>query len=800
MNQYFLQNEILNKLQQFYQSTESSTCFVDGESGAFKSIIVKESLDKMQNERLVLSVKCFESTTLDDIFLSLFEEIKKQAQQKKLSFKKIETNSFALRINNYLKQLSQNTVILIDSLQNIFSKTNTKEKEEIIRFIAHLNTMNKFKLVLISTNFPDHIIEKINQTNKPSIKIKIPPLTEEQISLFMQKQNIQFSSSNIKDFCRLTKGNILYVNICSTIITTLKIDLSTFLQDYEKKYDTKNLKFEEYIIQKLLTFVSEKQQESLKILSCYNGGLPKTFLIENKFFTQEQFSYLLEKNILSIEYDLIHIKKQIKKYIQKNTTYLEKSKIHTYWKDFYTKQLPLKPNERITKLSRNTMRAQIEYHSALTLYMSNENKQNQNMSLLSYLNSNLTDWNFANTNITEEQKNKTRPTPPESIKNRYSIPKNLEKYELTKDEVALLSAPIELNKIKESRFNLSRTSEQKEDNKQNQIKSIAEILTSVEELLKLHDFETSIALLLKTLELKTDKLFIEFQPQILEKLALCCKKINKTTEAIDFYNQLSDLYMDKNELDKINEVKLEIAKIYKETYKFNHARIIYEKFTNKKTKANDKVLLVSYAELAEIEDDETNTEKAIELYKKAFNISETMDKDSIPKDLLAKAYFKYALISDDIHKTETAMDYYQKCINISQHPTIFVSAAYTNLAEIMLESDNKKLAIEYYKRGLKNDLDLANYEGIYYICQKLAKIENENANWHLKALSAANKTKDNTYIAEAYLELGKYYEKSKDYPKALKAYQSANKYFNNNNMLENPQGYIEKIKNTFNNK
>ena len=137
MNQDFLQTENLNKLQQFYHSTDNSICFVEGESGFFKSTLVSKSLSQINDSQLTLKIKCFESTTLDDIFLNLFDEIKKQAQKNKLSFKKIETNSFALRINNYLKQLNANTIIIIDSLQNIFSKTNTKEKEEIIRFIAH---------------------------------------------------------------------------------------------------------------------------------------------------------------------------------------------------------------------------------------------------------------------------------------------------------------------------------------------------------------------------------------------------------------------------------------------------------------------------------------------------------------------------------------------------------------------------------------------------------------------------------------------------------------------------------------
>ena len=793
MNQDFLQTENLNKLQQFYHSTDNSICFVEGESGFFKSTLVSKSLSQINDNQLTLKIKCFESTTLDDIFLNLFDEIKKQAQKNKLSFKKIETNSFALRINNYLKQLNANTIIIIDSLQNIFSKTNTKEKEEIIRFIAHLNTMNKFKLVLISTNFPDYIIDKITTTNKQQIKIKIDALTVAQTSMFLQDENIPFDIPDLNKFTDLTQGNSLYINICTTIMTTLKTNLETFLKDYENKYNTKNLKFDEYIIQKLLTFVPEKQQEALEILSCYNSGVPEQFLINNNFFTKDQISYLLKKNILSKEYDLIYTKKHIKKHIQKNITYLEKNKIHSYWKDFYTTQLPLKPNERITKLSRNTMRAQIEYHAAQVNVVSNDINKKQNMSLLSYINSNMTDWNFSNDDIEKEQKEKKRPKPPESIKNRYAIPQNLEKYELTKDEVALLSAPIDLNSGNTVRKNLSRTTEQKEEQKQT--KSITELLLSADELLNMHDFETATALFLRAIELKTDKSFFELQPHILEKLAYCCKKMNKTTEAIDFYNQLSDLYSERNNIDKMNETKLEIAKIHKETYKFNHAKIIYEKFTNKKVVASEKVLLIAYAELAEIEDDAANTDKAIELYKKAFNIAATLSTEEQPKDLLTKAYFKYALIADDMRKTETALDYYQKCINISKEPTIFLSAAYTNLAEIMLETNNPKQALEYYKKGLKNDINLANNEGIYYICQKLSKIDNNPLEWQLKALTVAKRTKDDTYITEAYIELGKYYEQTENLEKALKSYMNAEKHYNSeNNNFENPKEYIEKIK------
>ena len=84
--------------------------------------------------------------------------------------------------------------------------------------------------------------------------------------------------------------------------------------------------------------------------------------------------------------------------------------------------------------------------------------------------------------------------------------------------------------------------------------------------------------------------------------------------------------------------------------------------------------------------------------------------------------------------------------------------------------------------ALKTDLAQSNYEGIYYICLKLAQLyesinPSQVLNWLLKSLSAAKRTKDNHYITNAYNEAGDYYNNKANYQKSFKAYLLAHKNF-----------------------
>ena len=192
---FSLNKENLNELLKFY-SSQQTLCLLQGESGSFKTELLTHSLNYLNESVLLFRFKCFEGTTLDDIFLSFFEDLKKYSQQKKISFTKIETNSLSKRINTYLNHITLPGVIIIDSLENIFIKKNTAEKDEIISFIKHLKSMNKFKIILISSVFDTSARDDLESY----VSIQIPEFNKEQVKQYFEHYSINIDSDILDNF------------------------------------------------------------------------------------------------------------------------------------------------------------------------------------------------------------------------------------------------------------------------------------------------------------------------------------------------------------------------------------------------------------------------------------------------------------------------------------------------------------------------------------------------------------------------------------------------------------------------
>ena len=758
-----LLKEDFDNLCDFFNLSKNLCC-IYGPEASFKTDLINYSLNYLDDNVLVFKFNCFEATTLDDILLSIFDDLKKYSQQKKVSFFKLETNDFSQKVNTYINHINLPCLLIIDSFENILNKANPIEKEQIFSYIKHLLLNDKFKIVLISKN-ETKLFDDVDKYT-----LLMTKFNEDKVKKYFDHYSIENNPNSIKQFCQITKGCIFPLLLTVNIIQTLKIPLDSILDEFKFK----KIQFEKFLMSKIITFVPEHAKKTLFYLSLYKSGISETFLIKEGFLTKEQISYLLEKGILKNENGYIFVKSYFSQFLSEMVAPSEKIKIYKFWISFFESQLPLKPTDRVVLLSRSTMRSQIEYNNSFLPQQANNIKQYADMSLMSYLNSNLTDWNIKNTNA---QKSSTD----NKVKNQNNATKDkqFEKYELTKEELSLLNNPIDLRQKQEESLkeNLYRTIEQREENflKQKQ-QDLDDIYSRAEVAKEEHDYNSEYTLLCSMLSYKNDSKFYEYEPKILNALAICSVNLNKTIDAIDFYNKLIELYKLRSDEINIQETKLKIATIYKDSFKINHARVIYENFINKNTKIDKKILLKSYIELADIEEGLSNIEKSIELYKKAFSLyEESIDVD---KNYIANAYYKYALILDDFNQLQAALDYYQKCIRLAEGEPLFLASALVNFAEILKEQGNIVKAVEAFKRALFIDESLANHEGVYYISLKLSQIAEISApelveDLLLKSLKAAGRTNEYGYIVNAHIELGDYYQKVSLSEKALREYLTA---------------------------
>ena len=752
----FVLTELLDSVSQiaeFILDESNDFCLVKSKSGCFKTELINFVLDNTEPKTIVFRFKFFEASTVDDIFLSFFNDLKRYYQQGLISIPKIETHSLVQKISNFFSHTNKKVVVFFDSLENITEKS----RPHIVNFIEYLAKLKNIKIIAA-------VNDKVPiDAEMPVFTIEIPPFSEKQTEKLFNHNSIEYSEKEVKNLYEDIDGDINYVFYTVSIAKTLNISLEKLYNEYKSK----NLNFKNFILQKLTSLVPDKYKKTLQILAVINLGLTDAFLLNFDLITREQLGYFVEKRIISKENGFLFLKPEVKQYVYGMIPHFDKIKLHKFLVDFYDSELPQKPAKRALPISRATMRMQISYHSALLPAEMPKKKQDINASLLTYMSGN-TDWKI-NRSLAE----KKHPRLP--VEKKRLLPKKEEtvesKYKLTAEELALLGIPVDLNKEGANRNTPAEIQQPTEP----EIIDTENLLIEAKKLAEAREYVEAYAKYKQAYEQKQSLHYKECLAEILNGLISTAQKNNNVDSAILYSNRLIEYYRELNDNESANLALLALGKIYKEAYKYTAARRIYEGFVNDPVNTAKSTIGYAYIALAEIEEDSSNLEKAVMYYQKAFQMASVIDSPAF----LAEAYFKYALILDDNAQIEMAKKYYEKCSAIKDENP-YLSSAYTNLAEIYKETGNIKECAINYNNALKVDLKNTNYDGIYYICTNLALIFKKrdlekSLNYTLKALSSAKRLNEKVYINSSYVNAGECYFEMKNYEKALKAFVLAEK-------------------------
>lgn len=749
---FFLSENLasVEKIVNFIFDERTDFCLVKSKSGCFKTEIINFVLDSIPQEKtLVFRFKFFEASSVDDIFLSFFNDLKRFYRQGLISVPKIESHSLVQKISNFFSHTSKKVIIFFDSLENITDGQN------ILNFLQYLSRLNNIKIIAASSG---DITPDVNFST-----IEIEPFSIEQIQKMFDFEEIGYTEKDIEGLYEETGGEMSFVFYIASIAKTLNISLDKIHSEYKSK----NLGFKNFILQKLTSLVPDKYKKTLQILALINTGLSEEFLLGNNLITKEQLSYFIEKRIISKENGFLFLKPELKNYVYNVTPHFDKIKLHKFLLDFYNAELPKKPAKRVLPVSRATMRNQIAYHGSSLPPEMPKNKQDINASLLTYMSGN-TDWKI-NRSLAADKK--SRPVR-ERKRPELRKPESVEsKYKLTKEELALLGVPVDLNKEGANRGTAFVAAAPVRV----ETADINKLLQTAKTLEEEHDYVEAYRKYLEAYDEKNAADYEKYQKDILNGLIFNALKNDNSDSAVLYSNKLIEYYREKNDVENANIALLSLGKIYKDSYKYTPARRIYEGFLNNPGDCSKSIVGYSLIALAEIEEDSANLEKSVLYYQKAFQMASTIDNPAF----LAEAYFKYALILDDNAQIEMAKKYYLKCTEIKEKNP-YLSSAYTNIAEIFKETGQIKECAQNYNNALKIDLENQNYDGIYYICTNLAEIFRKrdlekSLNYSLKALSAAKRLNEDFYIISSYEKAAECYFGMQNYEKALKALLFAEK-------------------------
>lgn len=803
--------EQLGDIYEFYKN-ERPILYVNGFLGTGKVQLINYSTNFLSDETIVLKYNCFETTILDDIFLTFFEEFKKLETQKIINTPKIKSENFNQKIHSYFSTIEKPILIVLDS----FEALTEENKKETIDFILHLVKFQKVKTILIGRTFKASYFPE----NYPLDRVTTSPLEKHLFEKYLKNKKIKYTQKILDDLYKYTRGYHFFLELSLKIMEIKQLTPEVFLENFKKSF----MNYYEYLEKESIDLIPAIAVRFFWLLCLFRHGMSIPLLKQLKLYDEDTIKILLENKILTRENNQIYVQDYFKEQVDVTIPQNVAVKIHQNIIDIYEAQLPLKPLERTILLSRQTMRKEIEYHSLFLPKKINPADIAQNtLGFVSYTK----DKSLDVKQPTIQQQPTQAPTsnaPSQNAQqqghwvasnehNEVQMPQNVNvnvdlsklgfdvkdlPFKLTQQEMEMLAASVASiqeahEKMPNVNININDTSANNEASVEQQ-QPQEEVKLTLENLINMareqetqYQYPKMIELYQTALTYKDDNDYYTHLPVIYTKLGFAYQKMSDWENSLKYYELAREFYEQTFEKAKENYIKLSIANVYYETYKPEKAKTYLIEIINSDDMP-EVLTTKAYITLANIEDSLSNINSAYEYYKKAIQISNpTMDTET-----LSELYFKYALIADDKGNSAEAIEYYTKCINLSDDDNLnkYLSAAYSNIATLHLEKNDKAYAVKCFVKAYELDAKHDNYDGMYFSATKLAQMAQKNypdkaIEYLNKAKECANKLNDTFYMASASLATGDFYYSQKRNEDALKEYFTAFKIAKNDFSKDN---------------
>lgn len=735
-NPYLIGNneKQIDQICDFLQN-DKKLILLNGFAGSGKGEILNFVTSHLNNDVIFIKYMCLETTILDDMLLAFFESFRNYAIKGTITLPKSKVDNFTQKINSYFNFVQKPIVVVLHSFQAILKEN----KKDILSFIEHLEKFENIKIILSSRNFN---YEEFNNTDFD--RISVLAFTKDNFEKYLKNSGIKNIGPLSNELYKQTKGYYNLINLSLIIMQLRRYNLVKFLEIFSKS----GMPFAEFIRKEALMLVDPVSLHLFRLLALMRIPIHVNLIKSLHLFNQERIYFFVQNHILSVDDENLYLKDFYREIIEQQIQQSVMIKLHKACIELYETQLPLKPLERDLRLSRQTMRNEIDYHS---LFIPKKPQIQSPTNLAQFVQP-----------LTPKQE--VEQIQPTIVNTEETKEEKIEKINFIFEDEKIL------DNIASSINNFVQETEGNKEIALNSTKmSLIDILNNAKQEELKYNYKHVILLYQSALNKTDDENFDAFLPSIYQKLAQSYKHLSDWHNALEYYTKLQDYYFNISQEEKAWEIQLEMANIYFTSYKQDNAKYILNELDKKENLPNDLRIKV-YLTLAKITN---NINEEFAYYKKSIKLvnSET------DKSILAQLYYRIAGVFDEKDEIEKAVFYYKKCIEIKDN-NHYLSRSMANLAELYDETGKTDLAVKYYEKSIEIDKKLKNYNGLYSSTRHLSEIYSskdsaKSLEYLNQAYSYAKQLNEPYYIADLSLEIGNYYLLRKDFENAYQYFVQA---------------------------
>lgn len=331
-------------------SSNEKFLYIHGFMGTGKRQFINYVSEFLSNDVIKLEYYCKNATVCDDILLAFSNIIDNLSISKAISLN-AKITTLGVKFQQQISSIKKPFLIILHSFDDILEGNRQLVAEVFSKILKEEN----IKIIVSTRALNTEIFPDTNEDKKIFLKA----FSKEIFKDFLVSNQITAADGTIEDFYKYTRGYYYYTALTVKIIQAMKTNLSDFLQ----KFAQSGMSFDSYLGMTYINLVPTTIRNFFWFLRTVRHGLSFNALAVFELYDEFSIEYLKTNLMIFQVGETIFVQDYFLQDIDISIPQKTEIKLHKYIIGIYEGQLKEAVKNRVLMISRQAMRAEIEYHT-----------------------------------------------------------------------------------------------------------------------------------------------------------------------------------------------------------------------------------------------------------------------------------------------------------------------------------------------------------------------------------------------------------------------------------------------------
>ncbi len=341
-------NDVLKAVD--FIASKEKFLYVHGFLGTGKRQFINYLYDFLSKDVIKLEYYCKAATVCDDILLTFNDIIEQNSMAKAVNLN-TKITTLGVKFSQQISSIKKPFLIILHSYDDVL-----EENRELISKTFESILKEENVKIIISTRA---MIQNILGDREEDRKIFLKAFNKDVFQEYIVANGINASDTTIDDFYRYTRGYYYYTALALKIIQSMKTDLNEFLT----KFAQSGMSFDSYLGATYINLIPTTIRNFFWFLRTIRHGLTLNALAVFDIYDEFSIEYLKSNLMIFQSGETVYVQDYFLQNIDISIPAKTEIKLHKYIVSIYEKQLKESLKDRAIMISRQAMRAEIEYHN-----------------------------------------------------------------------------------------------------------------------------------------------------------------------------------------------------------------------------------------------------------------------------------------------------------------------------------------------------------------------------------------------------------------------------------------------------